>query len=178
MRTELSFDSPSEIETEILVAFAADTQTEKGAEAKPIPVVLTVDKAVTKAAAPLLSSDEFKAGMNETLLLHAPAGLKAKRLLIVGVGKQANMKAHSLRNAAGTAVRFAKPRGIRRLVLALPTGEALLPNGVRAAIEGAFVGDFDPDTYRSDRKDQSLQSFTLAASTDVDRNTVEAAFSE
>ena len=39
----------------------------------------------------------------------------------------------------------------------------------RAAVEGAFIGDFDPDTYRSDRKDQSIQSFTLAAPAGADR---------
>ena len=61
----------------------------------------------------------------------------------------------------GTAVRFAKPRGIRELVLALPERPNGLPHGsARAVVEGAFVGDFDPDTYRSDRKDLSVQSFT------------------
>jgi leucyl aminopeptidase len=69
-----------------------------------------------------------------------------------------------VRNAAGTAVRFTKPRGIRELVFALPeNGTAAARPSVRAAVEGAFVGDFDPDTYRSDRKDLSVQSFTLAA---------------
>jgi len=48
------------------------------------------------------------------MLLHAPAGLAAKRLLLVGLGKQAKATAHAVRSAAGTAVRFIKPRGIRR----------------------------------------------------------------
>jgi leucyl aminopeptidase len=45
-------------------------------------------------------------------------------------------------------------------------------------VEGAFVGDFDPDTYRSDRKDLSVQSFTLAAGPSADKAAVEAAFNE
>ena len=32
-----------------------------------------------------------------------------------------------------------------------------------------LVGDFDPDTYRSDRKDQSVQAFTLAAPAAADK---------
>ena len=48
----------------------------------------------------------------------------------------------------------------------------------RAAAEGAVVGDMDPDTYRSDRKDLSVQSFTLAAAAAGDRAVVEAAFAE
>jgi leucyl aminopeptidase len=111
--------------------------------------------------------------------LHAPDGLAATRLLIVGLGKQAKLNVAAVRNAAGTAVRFAKPRGVRRLVLALPESD-LLPPGpcVRASVEGAFVGDFDPDTYRSDRKDQSVQTFTLAVPADADKAALRAAFAE
>src|SRR5262249_4565839 len=60
-------------------------------------------------------------------------------------------------------------RAIRELTFALPDPPADLDltllgeAGARAAAEGAFVGDFDPDTYRSERKDVSVQSFTLAA---------------
>jgi leucyl aminopeptidase len=179
MRTELSFSPLSQIETELLAVTAVDTQTASGPDVKPAPELLTGDTALIAAAAAVLSSGEFKAGANETLLLHAPAGLKARRLLIVGLGKQAKATVHGVRNAAGTAVRFTKPRGIRELVFALPEAN-LLPHGpcVRAAVEGAFVGDFDPDTYRSDRKDLSVQSFTVAAPAGTGEATLEAAFNE
>jgi leucyl aminopeptidase len=179
MRTELSFAPISGIGTELLALLAADTQTAKGADAKPQPTLLTTDEAVQSAASAVLASGEFKAGTNETVLIHAPAGLSARRLLIVGLGKQAKATVHSVRNAAGTAVRFAKPRGIRELVFALPAAAELpAAPSARAAVEGAFVGDFDPDTYRSDRKDQSIHSFTVAAVPDVDKPFVESAFGE
>src|ERR1035441_9109264 len=120
MRTKLSFTPFAEIETEVLAVLAADTQTSKAPDAKPQPVLLTSDAAVQAAAASVLASGEYKAGANETVLLHAPAGLVAKRLLLVGLGKQAKVTADKVRNAAGTAVRFVKPRGIRELVFALP----------------------------------------------------------
>jgi leucyl aminopeptidase len=179
MRTALSFAPLSGIETELLAVLAVDTQTVKGTDAKPEPVLLTADAAVKAAAAAVIGSGEYKAGVNETLLLHAPVGIKAKRLLIVGLGKQATATVHGVRNAAGTAVRFTKPRGIRELIFALPELESIAPApGVRAAVEGAFVGDFDPDTYRSDRKDQSVQSFNLVAPSSTDKKALEAAFSE
>ena len=182
----MSFVNLAGIETELLAVLAADVQALKGLDAKPEPVLLTADEAVKAAAAAVLASGEFKAGANETVLLHAPAGLAAKRLLIVGLGKEAKVTAHSVRSAAGTVIRFTKPRGIRELALALPELEALSATGsVRAAVEGAIVGDFDPDTYRSDRKDQSVQSFTLAASGNSDaasgnsdNDALRAAFSE
>jgi len=179
MRTELTFANLSGIETELLAVLAADTQTAKGPDAKPEPVLLTTDPAVKAAVAAVLASGEYKAGANETLLLHAPAGLAAKRLLIVGLGKLAKATVHGVRSGAGTAVRFTKPRGIRELVFALPDAELLAPGPcVRAAVEGALVGDFDPDTYRSERKDLSVQSFTLAATASFDRGALEAAFAE
>jgi leucyl aminopeptidase len=179
MRTQLSFSNLAGIRTEMLAVLAADTQTSKEPDAKPKPVLLTADAEVKAAAADVLKSGEFKAGANETLLLHAPAGLAAKRLLIVGLGKLAKATQHGVRNAAGTAVRFSKPRGIRKLVFALPETESLpaVPS-VRAAVEGAFVGDYDPDTYRSDRKDLSIESFTLAVPADRDKAALKAAFAE
>jgi leucyl aminopeptidase len=179
MRTELSFAPVSGITTELLAVLAADTQTAKGRDAKPQPALLTGDEAVKAAASAVLAGGEFKAAANETLLIHAPAGLTAKRLLIVGIGKQAKATVHSVRNAAGTAVRFSKPRGIRELVFVLPVANNLpAVASVRAAVEGAFVGDFDPDTYRSDRKDQSIQSFTLAAPADADQAASKSSFAE
>ena len=179
MQTHPSFAPLSGIKTELLAVLAADTQTAKGPDAKPAPALLTADDAVKAAAAAVLATGEYKAGTNETVLIHAPAGLSAKRLLIVGLGKLAKADTHSVREAAGTAVRFTKPRGIRELVFALPES-ALLPPGpcVRASVEGALVGDFDPDTYRSDRKDQSVQSFTLAAPANSDQAALQAAFAE
>ncbi len=179
MHTELSFAPLADIETELLVVPAIDAQTAKGPDVKPRPVLLSADPALQSAANAVLESGEFKAGANETVLLHAPAGLTAKRLLIVGLGKQAKATVHSVRKAAGTAVRFAKPRGIRELVLALPMSPGLpeAPSA-RAVVEGAIVGDFDPDTYRSDRKDQSIQSLTVVAVADIDKPFVESAFAE
>jgi leucyl aminopeptidase len=188
MRTEVSFTPLAQIGTELLAVLAADNQTAKAPEARPQPMLLTGDPAVQSAAAGILSTGEFKAGANETVLLHAPAGLAAKRLLIVGLGKQSKATIHKIREAAGTSVRFAKPRGIREIVLALPSLENLpalslasskdLPAATKAAFEGAIIADFDPDTYRSDRKDQSIQSFTLVAPPSADRAAIESALAE
>jgi leucyl aminopeptidase len=181
VRTELSFASLSGIETEMLIVLAADAQAGKGPDSKPEPALLTSDPVVLAAAESVLKTGEYKAGANESLLLHAPAGLKARRLLIVGLGKLAKATVHQVRNAAGTAVRFAKPRGIRELVLALPNADTAGLAGAasaRAAVEGAFIGDFDPDTYRSDRKDLSIQQFTVATPASADRKSLETAFAE
>jgi leucyl aminopeptidase len=181
MRTEISFAPIAGIATELLVVLAVDTQTAKGPDAKPQPTLLTSDSAVQAVAAGVLGTGEYKGGANETVLIHAPAGLAAKRLLFVGLGKLSKATVHGVRNAAGTAVRFAKPRGIRELALALPENSSeRLPaaNVARAAVEGALVGDFDADTYRTERKDQSVQTLIIAAAADADRAATEATIAE
>jgi hypothetical protein len=88
MKTQLSFANLAGITTELLTVLAVDTQTSKEADAKPTPVLLTSDEAVKSAAKAVLATGEYKAGAHETVLLHAPAGLAARRLLVVGLGKQ------------------------------------------------------------------------------------------
>ncbi len=120
----------------------------------------------------MLASGEFKATLGETLLLHAPNGLKAERLLIVGLGKAKTLSVDEVRKGAGTAVRSAKPRGVREMAIAFPEDHALIDEHLenlpctllcRALVEGAELAEMDWDTYRSDRKDRSVQTLTVVA---------------
>ena len=120
MKTELKFSDAAGVETELLVVFAIDHSTSKDKDAKPELALLTGESALTAAAESVLTSGEFKATANETLLLHSPAGLAAKRLLLVGLGKAHKVNVHDVRRGAGTAVRFAKPRTIREVTIAVP----------------------------------------------------------
>src|SRR5262249_47227726 len=89
----------------------------------------------------------------------------AKRLLLIGGGKANAFSPTELRKLAGAAVRALKPRNLRSLAFLLPDGIPAV-DAVRAVVEGAIVGNFDPDTYKSDRKDQSVQSLTVVAAGD------------
>jgi leucyl aminopeptidase len=170
MDTKIVFGNVSDSRTAMLVVFAVDVA--KGKDGDPVPVLLTTSDAVTEAAGRFLGTGEFKGALCETLLLHAPAGIEAERLLIVGLGKVKTLSVDEVRKAAGAAVRAAKPRGIRELVLAFPEDHALsdehleaLPCSLlaRVLVEGAEVAELDWDTYRSDRKDLSVRSLTILA---------------
>ncbi len=169
MKTELLFTPAAAVSSELLAVFAVDNNTSKDKDSRPEVSLLTSEEAVRKAAAFVLSTGEFKADANETLLLHAPEGLKAARLLIIGLGKAGKATPHNLRKAAGTAVRFAKPRGIRELAIAAPSASFDTELALRAITEGAIVADFDSDTYRTDRKDRSVQSVTIVAPESFDK---------
>ena len=165
VNTNILFQNPADHPTPLLAVFAIDNSTSTGSDATPAPALLTTSDAIAKAAEPWLASQEFKATLGETLLLHAPSSTKAERLLLVGLGKASTLSIHEARKGTGTAVRFCKPRGLHELAIAFPESDALAASLTsRALIEGALVADFDIDTYRSDRKDQSIHSLTVVSS--------------
>jgi len=164
MKIELSLSTPGDIQTECLVVVALD----HGEQDKPQANLAAADSALGHAAAGVVGTGDVTGKIFETTVVHHPAKLKAKRLLIIGAGKAKNFSLYELRRVAGAAVRSLKPRSIRSLAFVVPNifdSEA----AVRAIVEGAFIGDFDPDTYKSDRKDQRIDAVTVVASGDEKR---------
>jgi leucyl aminopeptidase len=168
MNIRLIPQDPASFSSPLLAVFAVDIAT--GKDASPSPALLTASDGLARVAAQWFSSGEFKATLGETLLLHAPADLRAERLLIIGLGKAKSITANEVRKGAGVAVRMAKPRSFRDVAIAFPEDRALsdehtesLPCDLvaRALAEGALLADFDIDTYRSERKDQSVHSVTV-----------------
>ena len=181
MNTNLSSSVPSQLETECLVVVVLDrgdsSEKDRGEKDKPSPSVECADAAVREAAKDVISSGEVTGKAFETTLLHRPTGLKAKRLLLVGGGKTENFSAAELRKLAGAAVRTLKSKSILSFAFALPAdGTAagvsarVSANGaVRAIVEGAFVGNFDPGYYKTDRndKDQKIDAVTIVVPSNV-----------
>jgi leucyl aminopeptidase len=167
MKTTISLASPSALETESLVTVVLDHAESAANEKdrKPQLKLAADNPALQSAVADLLSSGEVTGKPFETNLLHKPAGLKAKRLLLVSGGSARKFSSYDLRRLAGTAVRTLKSRGIRSLAFIAPPSIAA-DDAVRAIVEGALVGNFDPDYYRSDRKDQKIDEITVVASDD------------
>jgi leucyl aminopeptidase len=184
MKTTISFSIPAQLETESLVAIVLDhsekdhsekdhtgkdqgdrAKKEKNKDAKPQLKLAAADSAVQSAAADLLASGELTGKPFEINLLHKPVGLKAKRLLLIGGGAAKKFSSYDLRRIAGAAVRTLKSRGIRSFAFIAP---ASIPaeEAVSAIVEGALVGNFDPDYYRSDRKDQKIDALTIVAAGD------------
>jgi leucyl aminopeptidase len=156
MKTNLSFANPAEVETECLAVVVLD----QGSKDKTELVVETSDVAIKDVIAEVMASGEVTGKIFEGTLLHRPAKLKAKRLLLLGGGKARNFSASELRKLGGAVVRFLKPKGIRSFSFLAPQS-IKSDEAVKAIVEGAFVGNFDPDTYKSDRKDQKIDSVTV-----------------
>src|SRR5215831_545877 len=164
MKTNLILSNPADVETECLAVVVLD-RTEKNQKDRSDIAVDSSSDAIRNAASDVIASNEASGKIFETTLVHRPAGLKAKRLLLLGGGKAKTFSAFELRRVAGTAVRFLKPRGIRTFAFVAPESFAG-PDALRAIAEGAFVVNFDPDVYKSDRKDQQIDAITIVTKGD------------
>jgi leucyl aminopeptidase len=172
MEITLSFQSPAEVETDCL----AVTVVDEGEGSSNKPKVLSNDVGVRKAAHELIASGEVTGKIFEANLVHKPHGLKAKRLLLVGGGKAKNFSTYELRKVAGTAVRFLKPKSIKNFAFLAPDLATGAVDSVKSVVEGAYVADFDPDTYKSDRKNLAMETVTVV--TDADKKVAEEALRE
>jgi len=110
----------------------------------------------------LYQSGEFSGKAFEAAVLHRPSGLAAKRLVVIGAGKSGKFTASELRRVSGAALRFLKPKSMPVIALALDAGAAAAEQ-VAAAVEGALLGDFEPDQYKTEKKESKPVEAFIAA---------------
>jgi leucyl aminopeptidase len=118
--------------------------------------------AVDVWAKELYSSQEFQGKPNELAILHQPTGLAAKRAVLIGAGKSEKFDAAVLRRVSGAAVRLLKAKGCQHLALLVPNAQQTA-TCVQAALEGAILGDFEPDRNKSKKDAKHVESFALLA---------------
>jgi leucyl aminopeptidase len=171
MKTNLSLNSPAQLECECLAFVVLDG----GDPSQPKPQLQTADEAIVHAVQEITSCGEITGKLYETAIVHRPQGLMCKRLLLIGGGSAKSFSAYELRRVAGTAVRFLKPKGIHSLAFLAPALDSGPADAVKSIVEGALAGDFDPDFYKADRKQQQVESLTVAVSANADQAVLDTA---
>jgi leucyl aminopeptidase len=135
------------LEADVVVALAFEGETPS-----------SIDGAVGGWTTDLYGSGEFIGKPCELSVLHRPAGLKAKRFAIAGAGKRERFNATEMRKAVATAVRSLKCKALKRIHFWIEQ-----PEFAQAAVEGAILGDFEPDQLKTDPKkaDKRIDAFTV-----------------
>jgi leucyl aminopeptidase len=121
----------------------------------------------------LAKNGELTGKTLEMTLIHAPVGLKAARLLLVGAGKREKFDSAALRKICGSALRYLKSRGVHNFVFAVREDNAT-EDAAQAIAEGSIAADFEPDKYKTDKKnDKSIESVQIAGFSESQRGVVE-----
>ncbi|MGB7284710.1 MAG: leucyl aminopeptidase [Candidatus Acidiferrum sp.] len=151
------------LETEALVTFVFE-------EADPVQGRISeIDQAAHGLLRKLAKSGELTGKTLEMTLIHAPAGLKAARLLLVGAGKREKFDSASLRKISGSALRYLKSRGVHNFAFAVRESNAT-EDAAQAVAEGLLAADFESDKYKTDKKnDKSIDHVLLAGYSEAER---------
>ena len=148
---------------------------QRAGAAVPAPAAAPVNTALGGKLARTLTELGFTGAACETVVLPTFGALKARTLVVVGLGDAARADAESLRRAAGAAVRASA--GNRRIALALDPSGVPPAVGVRAVAEGALLGAYDFTEFRqasmAGRK-APVEAITVLVSDPKDKDSVAA----
>jgi leucyl aminopeptidase len=167
METTLVKEPLEQIETDVIVVLGFEQKTDdsnRAVEATPsIETGPALNPAILSWLGEIRESGEFAGRPGDLAILHRLADHKAKRFAAAGVGKQEDFNPGEVRKVAGLVVRSLKQKGARKITLALPNRFAT-PDFVGAAVEGAILGDYEPDVYKTENKDRKpVESFSIFA---------------
>jgi leucyl aminopeptidase len=156
MQIQLENQPYSSIQADALVTYIFDKEN------KIDGILADIDHAMDGRLAALAATGELTGKSLETVLVHFPEGLDAKRLLLIGAGKPEKFSASDLRKIAGTALRYLKSRGVKKFVFLAREGERG-PAAAQAVTEGLGVADFESNKYQTEKKaTKEIQSVFLA----------------
>src|SRR6267142_2694664 len=125
------------LETDALVSYVFE-------ETDPVQGrIAEIDQAAGGLWRKLAKSGELTGKMLELTLVHAPAGLKAARLLLVGAGKREQWNSAALRKIAGAALRYLKARSVKNFATVLVAGfsDAERAAGDKGLSKGRIIAD-------------------------------------
>jgi leucyl aminopeptidase len=153
----------SALETDALVSYAFEESSPAQGR------IEEVDKAVGGLLSKLAKTGELTGKLLEFTLIHAPAGLKAARLLVVGAGKREQFNSAVLRKVAGAALRYLKSRSVKNFALLVREGDAT-EEMAQAMAEGALISAFETDKYKTDKKnDKNVDHVSIAGYSESER---------
>ncbi len=131
-----------------------------------LPAAAEADKAMGGAIARALSGSKFKGKPGQVLEFMAPAGLKASRVLLIGLGKPEEFDANAAELVGASLTGRLLTGGETSLTFAidLPKGAKVKPAALAAGIaSGALLRSYTFNTYRT--KDREEYEPTLTAVT-------------
>jgi leucyl aminopeptidase len=138
----------------------------------------TLDQALSGQISRLRESEDLTGKLAESISVPAPAGIRAKRLLLIGLGPANQISDASLHKALMTAARAVSAKKTERIAVAIPTAGAAdlaLSRRVQIAATAFSVGCIGQDLYRAEKKRYPFDNVDLLVEPGQDTAEVKSA---
>lgn len=102
----------------------------------------------------------FDGQVKQELTLFEPLGVKAERVVFLGLGKGDKLTAELLRQCAGAAAKRGRSQKLATMIIAAPSAKHVavdLETAVTAILEGAYLGNHVFDMYKSKKETKPLK---------------------
>ena len=112
-----------------------------------------------------IEGEELKGKEGEIGYFHllGADGPQARRLMLVGVGERSEYSAAQISRMAGTAVRFLRGKGAKSIAI-VPRAEGDSTEIASTAVQGAIIGLFEPDKYRTvEKEERQIEKLVVVA---------------
>src|SRR5436305_2088990 len=140
MRITTANTSPLRASADVLVVTVTKPPTLEGVAAE-------IDAALGGTIADLIKAGEIRGGRGQVAVIHAGAGVRARRVAVAGLG--ADPEGDDIRHAGAAAARAATTARARTVAFAVDTVPADRDLASRCLVEGAVLGDYRYDRFRS-----------------------------
>lgn len=126
-------------------------------------VLSELDKLTGGGVSAVFKSEDFKGEKGQTALLRfSPSGkVKARAVMLFGVGKKDDHKVSDVSTASGAATRYLRTRSFKSFAF-LPRCDGDAVAIAQAAAQGAVTSQFELDKYRTkDKKDKAVNKVVV-----------------
>jgi len=123
---------------------------------EPGGATAAADQALGGQLRELVALGDFRGKLNDTALLYPSQGFPAKRVLIVGLGKQEEFDLEKVRQVSATAARKARSLGIRNYATIVHGGGAAgldASEAAQALAEGTHLSQYRFTQHRTEKED-------------------------
>jgi len=123
------------------------------------------DRALGGLISRLIAQGDIRGKRGELVLLHAPEGTPAPRVLVAGLGKAEEFDVDAVRNISANVVRYLRKPGIRSIATithGAGIGGLDLAACARALAEGAVLGDYRFLRHKKDDPERAtIETLTI-----------------
>jgi leucyl aminopeptidase len=154
MKVSLETRGPLEARADVLIV------GKHAEEARLAPVLQPLDSALRGQLSRVLAAERFEGKPGQMAYFYS-AGIRAERVLVVGLGPRKDYAGETVRRAAAGGVRRARDLGAKAVAVMMPPDGVPARARAQAIVEGAVLGTYRFDRYVKEKSDKVLEALSV-----------------